>query len=303
MTSIDFSEYSELVGEGGYEAKAQTKPEDEFFHAMYISGQQRENHIGEIEMPGKLQIRGLKSNMDEVNIIIVHVKNVLVKSVRTPDNKEKMECFSYQLGQPPWKGTSGNMCGKNSTERSATPFCSICRSQLIITGVYLDEKTGAPFKVNDKPVFVFIRAKGVKYGNVADYLSGLAKRDDLEPVVTPVTEESKKFEKSQVNNKRFVTKITVAKQSTNYGLKDVFKMETGIPLSIETVKSVLNKSKETMDKFKEKFDWSKTGSSNYSTKPVEEGQKFDFSEKPAENKTPVKEPAKVVDFSFEDVEF
>jgi len=303
MTSIDFSEYSELAGESGFDVKVTTKPEDEFFHAVYISGQQRSNYVGEIEYPGKLQIRGLRSNLDEINIIIVHVKSLLVKTSRGADNKDKMECFSYQAGMPPWKGTSEHTCGKNSTERAADPFCSSCRSQLVVTGIYLDENTGKPFMVDGKPVFVFIRAKGVKYGNVADYLSNLAKKDDLEPIVTPVTEESKKFEKAHVNNKRFVTKITIGKQATNFGLKDVFSLTTGASLGIETVKSVLNKSKETLDKFKEKFDWSKkSGSSDYASKPVEESQKFNFDEKSTPTQPP-KPEIKVADFSFEDLEF
>lgn len=307
-TSIDFSEYSELVNEGGFDVKAPVNPEDEFFHAIYISGQQRKNHIGETEMPGKLQIRGLRSNLDEINMIIVHVKTVLVKTSRTQDNKEHMDCFSYQNGNPPWKGTSGNTCGKNATERAANPFCSTCRSQLIVTGLYLDEKTNKPFLVDGKPSYVFIRAKGVKYGNVANYLSELAKRDDLEPIVTPVSEESKKFEKSQVNNKRFVTKITVSKQSTNFGMKDVFSMSAIASLPVETVKMILNRSKETLDKFKEKFDWSKTGngSSDYSSssKPVEESQKFDFGSEPAPAAQPTQSSTpKQAEFSFEDVEF
>jgi len=305
MTSIDFSEYSELASEGGFDVKAPVSPEDEFFHAIYISGQQRQNHIGETEMPGKLQIRGLRSNLDEINMIVVHVKSVLVKTSRGIDNREKMECFSYQNGNPPWKGTSGRTCGKNSTERASIDFCNACRSQLIVSGLYLDEKTGKPFLVDGKPVFVFIRAKGVKYGNVANYLSDLAKRDDLEPIVTPVTEESKKFEKAHVNNKRFITRVTVTKQSTNFGAKDVFALEATTPIGVETVKTILNKSKETLDKFKEKFDWSKTGSGNSdytsTSKPVEESQKFDFNQESPKEEN--KNAQKVADFSFEDVDF
>lgn len=308
--SIDFSEYSELANEGGYDVKPPTSPEDEFFKAVYISGQRRKNHIGEDENPGKLQIRGLRSNLDEINMIITHVKTVLAKTSRTPDNKEKLECFSYQNGNPPWKSTTSNVCGKNAAERASNPFCNSCRSQLIITGIYLDENTNKPFLVNGKPVFIFIRGKGVKYGNVANYLTEMARRDDLEPIVTPVTEESKKFEKAHVNNKRFVTKITVGKQSTNFGMKDVFELNAGAPLSVETVKTILNKSKETIDKFKEKFDWSKTGSgsSDYShtSKPAEESQKFDFGSNATNQEKPKEEPkteTKTQDFTFDDIQF
>ena len=303
--TINYAEFSELEGEGGFDVKTPVAPEDEFFHAVYISGQQRQNHIGETEMPGKLQIRGLRSNLEEINGVITNIKNVLVKTSRTKEGRENLECFSYQQGAMPFKGTSGNTCGKNSTERAATPFCSTCRSQLIMTLLYVDEKTGKPFMVNDKPTYIFIRAKGVKYGNVANYLSDLSKRDDLEPIVTPVTEESKKFEKAQVNHKRFVTKITVGKQSTNFGMKDVFEMSSGARLSTEAVKSILNKSKDTLDKFKEKFDWSKNkggGSADYS-KPVEEAQKFDFNAEAQPAPQPPPAQKKPADITFDDVEF
>ena len=315
-SSIDFSEYSELVDESSiFSSKATTKPEDEFFHAVYISGQVRKNHLGVSETPGKLQIRGLRSNLDEVNLVITHVKNVLVKSSKE-NNREKLECFSYQLGPYPWKSTSGNICGKNSTERAAVPFCSSCRAQLIIAGIYIDETTGKPFLVDGKGVYVFIRARGIKYGNLASYLSDLAKKEDLDPIVTPVTEESKKFEREQVNHKRFVTKITIGQQSSSYGMKDVFEFQSGAKLSVDAVKNILNKSKATLDKFKEKFDWSQNktgGGANYSTaqKPQED-QMFNFGTtettgKPTpkkEEEKPVEKPAaKSNSFSFEDVNF
>ena len=306
-TKIDMTDYSELVDEGGYNVKVPVAPEDEYFHAVYISGQQRTNHLGETEMPGKLQIRGFKSNLDVINMIIVNVKNVLVKTTRTKDNRDNLDCFSYQGGELPWKGTTGRVCGKNATERAADSYCAPCRSQLIVTGIYLDENE-KPFLIDKKPVYIFIRAKGVKYGNLANYLSDLAKRDDLTPLITPVTEQSKQFEKAQVNNKRFVTKISVGKQSTNFGLKDVFEFNSSSPLGVDAVKNVLNKTKETMEKFKEKFDWSrgKGGAADYASKPVEASQKFDFSETKQEEAKPaekVKETKSGGEFSFEDVEF
>ena len=172
------------------------------------------------------------------------------------------------------------------------------------------DENGHPFKINNKEQYIFIRAKGVKYGNLANYLYDLAKRDDLEPIVTPVTEQSKNFEKAQVNNKRFITKISVGKQSTNYGLKDVFEFSVGQKLGVEAVKSVLNKAKETIEKFRDKFDWSKgkSGSADYSgTKPVEESQKFEFSQETKQNApgtTEIKEQkAEEKEFNFEDVSF
>lgn len=312
--SIDFSEYQELVGEGGFDVKTQVKPEDEFYHAVYISGQQRVNELGETEYPGKLQIRGIKTNLDEINMIITTIKSVLVKTERV-NNRDNLACFSYQTGNPPWKSSKGKICGKNSTERAADPFCEKCRSQIIAEGIYIDE-TGKPFLIKGKPAHIFIRAKGVKYAGLADYLSGLAKRDDLEPIVTPVTEASKKFEKAQVNHKRFITKIKIGKYSSSYGLKDVFSFETGQKLSVDAVKSALNNSKENMDKFKEKFDWTKNnsgqGQSDYSANQnVDNSNKFDFgSQETKEVKTEnskqniiIESQSSFSNFSFDDIKF
>lgn len=312
---IDFSEYSDLVDEGGYDVKTPVAPEDEFFHAIYISGQQRQNSLGQQETPGKLQIRGLKTNLDVINMVIVHVKQILVKSVPTNNYRggsgERLECFSYQVGNPPWKSTTGNMCAKNATERAANPFCKDCRSQIIIAGIYLDEATGKPFmKENGKPAYIFIRAKGIKYSNVANYLADLAKRDDLEPIMAPpITPEKKEFEKRQINHKRFITKITPGKTSSQHGMKDTFEFATGAKLNIDAVKNILNKQKETTEQFKEKFDWSrgKMGGADYASKPpVSEEQKFDFatdnSKAPDSSKT--QETKKMNDdFSFEGVDF
>jgi len=310
-TTINYDEYSDLSEDGGFNVKTPVDPEDEFFHAIYISGQQRKNHLGEVEMPGKLQIRGLRSNLDEINIVITSIKNVLVRTTRSKEGRENLDCFSYQTGVGPWKGLTGRTCGKNSIERAADQYCNSCRSQLIVAGIYLDEKTGKPF-LNDKKqsAYVFIRAKGTKYGNVADYLGSLTKREDLEPIVTPVTEQSKDFERRQVNHKRFVTKITVGKQSSNYGLKDVFELSCGQQLSIEAVKNILNKSKETSEKFKEKFDWSrgKNPQSNYSnTSAVSEDQKFtdlgtDSKDKKV-SETVQEAPKENKSFDFGDIDF
>ena len=315
MTGIDFSEYSDLAEEGGgYDVKTPVAPVDEFFHAVYISGQQRQNSMGQTEMPGKLQIRGVKANLDAIDMVIVNVKQILAKIINAPNQRggssERIECFSYQVGNPPWKSTTSNLCGKNSAERASNPFCVDCRSQIIVAGIYLDPETGKPFMVNGKPTYIFIRGKGTKYANVANYLADLAKRDDLEPIVTPVTNESKEFERRQVNHKRFVTRITAGKVSSKHGMKDVFEFATGAKLSVDAVKNILNKQKETSEPFKEKFDWSRgkgSGSSDYSsTQPkVEDNQKFDFknNESNPENVTTKTEESKKNNFSFEDVIF
>ena len=255
---MDFNEYSDLA-ETGHTSKEPTKPEDEFFHSLYIAGQMRTNHTGVQEMPGQLQIRGVEYNLSEAHFIITHTKEVLAKVVQQ-NNRDQIQCFSYKDGPPPWFGTTqlpdGNKrpCPMNSNERSLNEFCNPCRSQIIVAGIRCDEG-GNPMMVDNKPVFVFIRGKGMKYSNVSNYLADLYKMD-LPPIFTPQTDESRAFEKQVVNHKRFVTKITVGTAPSRYGDKTVFVLATGAQIPDETVKGLLNIAKKTKDKFKEKFDWS-----------------------------------------------
>jgi hypothetical protein len=271
---MDFTEYSDLA-ETGHTSKEPTKPEDEFFHSLYIAGQMRTNHAQVQEMPGKLQIRGVEYNLSEVYFIITHTKEILAKIVEQ-NKQQRIECFSYKDGQPPWFGTtplpngSPRPCPMNSNERSLNEFCNPCRSQIIVAGIRCNEE-GQPIMVDNKPVFVFIRGKGMKYSNVSNYLSDLYKMD-LPPIFTPPTDESKAFEKQVVNHKRFVTKISVGTAPSRYGDKMVFIMETGAKVPDETVKGLLKIAKKTKDKFKEKFDWS-TGRTASTYAPSEGGQK------------------------------
>ena len=80
---------------------------------------------------------------------------------------------------------------------------------------------------------------------------------DLSPIFEPVTDQSQLFEKKVVNNKRFVTNITKGSAESRYGIKDVFVLNTGSELPKEVVLKILDASKKTLEKFNDKFDWSK----------------------------------------------
>jgi hypothetical protein len=267
---MDINEYSDLA-DTGHEGREPTKPEDEFFHSVYIAGVQRKNHAQIVEQPGLLQIRGVEYNLTEVNMIITHTKEVLVKAVHEK-NRESIKCFSFKDGPAPWYGTSRlqdgsrRVCPLNSEERAVNEFCNPCRSQLIVAGIYCDSN-GNPVINDNKPVFVFIRGKGIKYSNVSEYLSDLFKMDDLEPIFTPVTEESQKFEKAVVNHKRFVTKITKGTALSSYGEKNVFVLKAGAQLEKKTVEEILRVAKKTKDKFQEKFDWARGAQTTGYTQP------------------------------------
>lgn len=309
MNDGDFSsieEYSDLVGTG-FEGRVDIPPEEEFFHAVYISGQTRKNQSGVTEEENKLQIRGVQYNLNQVNFIITNVKEVLVKSVRDNKNQESVQCFCYKSSEP-WKGTSGRICGENSAARAANEFCNICRAQIIVSGVCCESSGKPVLDKEGKPVFMFIRGKGMKYSGVAEYLGELHNRD-LDPIFDPVTEDSKKFEKSVVNNKRFVTSVTIGEALSNFGMKKVFILNAGEALPKSAVLGILKISKKTMENFNEKFDWSRrrsTASGYGGDSVVGEDQQFPGQDVNGEVATEVTEGSEKTDdkmFDFGDLKF
>jgi len=262
--AIKMDDYKDEFSGTGVENKTPVAPEDEFFHAVYIGHTARKNHIGVIEESGKFHIRGVQYNLNEVYMIITLTKKILVKTVKGPNNKDQIECFSFQDGPLPHKGTKGYVCGLNANERALNQFCGPCRAQLIVTGILCDE-AGNPMKgENGKPIFGFLRGKGMRYAGVSDHLNELTKME-LPPIVKPITEESKAWEKKHVNQSRVVTKISrdIATSSFNSSV-NIFKFEIGHRIPDEAVEKVMDISKKTVEKFKEKFDWSKTSAAQAS---------------------------------------
>ena len=319
---MSYEEYADLMGTG-HESREPVKPEDEFFHSVYIAGTSRKNHINVEELAGKFQIRGVQYNLDEVNMIITHTKEILAKVV-TQNRRDNIECFSFKPGAPPWYGTtklpdqSPRPCPQTSAERAVNDFCNLCKSQILVAGIYCNPD-GSPVLTDEKkPIFIFIRGKGMKYKGVSDYLGDMYKME-LSPIFEPQTEESMRFEKQVVNNKRFVTNITKGQESSNYGMKDVFVLKTGAELPKDAVMKILEVSKNTLEKFNEKFDWSKRASAaatgygqpqeqtppegvlTMDTNPAETEQPQQEAQDPAQEEKKEEKPAQV--FSFDDVNF
>jgi len=311
----------------GHESREPVKPEDEFFHSVYIAGTTRKNHINVEELAGKFQIRGVQYNLDEVNMIITHTKDILAKIV-TQNRRDSIECFSFKPGAPPWYGTSKlpdqspRPCPQTSAERAVNDYCNVCKAQILVAGIYCNPDGSPVLTEENKPIFVFIRGKGMKYKGVSDYLGDCFKME-LAPIFDPPTEESMKFEKAVVNNKRFVTNITKGQASSNYGMQDVFILKTAAELPKDAVMKILEVSKNTLEKFNEKFDWSAksaaaSAATGYGGTPEQTGEgqmKMDTpagDQTPAESapaqQTPSEEPAKEPEkpaqvFSFDDVNF
>jgi len=318
-----FEDYQDLQGTG-FSSAEPVAPEDEFYHSLYVSGKTRKNHVNVEEIAGKLQIRGVEYNLDEVHMVITHTKEILVKEIeKEGQQRSSVDCFSFKDGAPPWYGTSrlengeSRACPQTSAERSVTNFCSPCRAQIIVAGIYCRENGTPVVDTEGKPEFIFIRGKGMKYSNVSNYLSERFK-EELDPIFEPVTEESMAFEKAVVNNKRFVTKIVRGTAPSKYGDKDVFILDKGMSLSKEAVLNILQVSKKTVEKFNEKFDWArrKAQASGYTSDrpdgvlpiddpPPEEKQEASAteSEPKPEAKQEQKEEPKQSSFSFDDIKF
>jgi hypothetical protein len=311
-----FEDYADLETTG-HESKEPVKPEDEFFHSVYISGQSRKNHLGIVEEQGKFQVRGVEYNLNQVNMIITHTKDILAKIVTTV-GRDNIECFSFKEGSAPWYGTTrspdGNPrpCPQTSAERAVTDFCNPCRAQIIVAGVYCNSDGGPLLSEEKKPIFLFLRGKGMKYLNISNYLGDLFKMD-LSPIFEPVTDQSQLFEKKVVNNKRFVTQITKGTADSRFGVKDVFELKPGADLPKDVVLQILNASKKTIEKFNDKFDWSKgTAATGYdqNTEPKTEGI-LTLDDPPPETPTETQPDKTAKDeedkpkqvFSFDDVSF
>jgi hypothetical protein len=309
----EFEEYADLESTG-HESREPIKPEDEFYHSVYISGKTRKNHIGTTEEVGKFQVRGVEYNLDQVNLIITHTKDLLVKENQS-GGRQNIECTSFKPGLPPWYGTSRlqsgdpRQCPQTSAERAVNDYCSPCRSQIVVAGIYCSPDGNPILSGEKKPIFLFIRGKGMKYSNVSNYLGDLFKLD-LNPIFEPVTDQSQLFEKKVVNNKRFVTNITKGTAPSQYGDKDVFVLQTGTELPKEVVLKILDASKKTLDKFNDKFDWSKrVSTSGYGDDKKPENDEKVLSldgdntpEEPTQESGQTEDKAKQT-FSFDDVNF
>lgn len=310
---MSIEEYADLAGTGFQGGRGEApSPEDDFFHSVYVAAKTRSNHINVTEQSGKFQIRGVQYNLDEVNMIIVHTKDILANIKSEKGKKETVECFSYKDGEPPWFGTSvlpnGNrrQCPQTSAERAVNDFCNPCRSQIIVAGIYCKADGTPILDDNNKPIFIFIRGKGMRYANVSNYLNDLYTEENLSPLFQPQTEQTKQFEKSVVNNKRFVTKITKGEETSGYGSTvNVFVLNRGIQIPNENVMSILKLSKQTLSKFNDKFDWSKKKAvSNYGQSTPEGVLSVDS--KTPESKTdeaPSSQEQQPKVFNFEDINF
>jgi len=215
----------------------------------------------------------------------------------------------------PWYGSQDmpdgtpRVCPVTSKDRKSVEYCQKCKAQIIMAGI-LCQPTGTPLLDDEKkPIFVFVRGKGTKYGNVSDYLSELYQLD-LDPVFEEEGDAIREFEKRVVNQKRFVTKITKTTADSNFGVKMVFAFERMAEINKEFAKELLDVSKNTMEQFRKKFDWSKkkksSGASEKETNEagvVSMGGNDNTQTETTSDKKPDEKPADAGKFSFKDIKF
>ena len=254
------------------------KPEDEMFHSVYIGHTIRSNHIGVVEQPGLLQVRGIDYNKSEVNMVVTLVKSILSKY--DSDAKQKV-CSSFKEGAPPYYGcTKENenseefrICGTTKNTRILNPYCKDCKTELIVNGIYCDTE-GRPIYNDDnddkKLQFVFIVGKGVRYIGVSDYVNSFNQLDNLTRLVeVPPNEDPERIwikEKSSVSISRFVTKVTITQYKTkSYGIKNVFKLTMGKQLPDSEIPKILKVGSESKEEFIKKFNWGKNKIERYKT--------------------------------------
>lgn len=312
----DYQELNSTGVTGGGGGGDQTPPEEEFFKSVYISGQNRTHEDGHSEEIEKLQIRGHSYNHDAVYMIVTHVKDILNNEMKQ-NGRLTSKCFSFkESSQPPWYGSSpmpdgsARICPVTSADRKSVEFCQTCKAQIIMAGI-LCQPTGTPILDDEKkPIFVFIRGKGVKYGNVSDYLSSLYQLD-LDSVFEETGDAIREFEKRVVNHKRFVTKVTKTYVKTeNYGKKLAFQFEKGGELNKEFALELLDLAKKTMEQFRKKFDWSKKKKKNDQQKKASGVMSMETSEASGtgvennkkEETGKTEEPGQST-FSFKDIKF
>ena len=134
-----------------------SEPIEQFFKSVYVAGKKRKNADDVVEQPGKFQILNTKYNLDNVDMIIVHIKEVLAKT-KSNDFGEQTECFCY-MDKKPYKGTSGRVCNENYTARkTGDVYCQTCLNNITIAGIW-STPDGDPILVDEKPVFIFVKAK------------------------------------------------------------------------------------------------------------------------------------------------
>lgn len=254
--ALNYEDYVDLKGSGIGQPKKEVSPEEDFFHSIYICGRDRENHKQILEKNGKLQIRGVDYNLDEVYMIVTHVKKVRINSSFDISKQRNVVTCGSKLNTNPWVGTSGRKCA-NAKERASIPECKECKHQIIVFGVLCENKEGR-LKIGEdkKPVFCFFVGRGIKWEDVNNYLTNLAEQE-ITPIFEPVTDKSLKFEKENVDmSKRVVTVIKVGHKRSQYNnnLLQTFLFDTGAKLSNKHIVSLIEVAKKTISKVEEKLD-------------------------------------------------
>ena len=224
--SRSYEEFLDLTGTG-VGIKKQLAPEEEPFHAIYICGEERQNHKDITELVDKLQIRGVDYNKNEVFLIITHVIKPNVNRIFDKVKRSWEFVCSSRKDSTPWVGSSGRKC-VTAKEKVPGHYCTECRQWIILFGILCENKSGKIWVGPDgKPEYAFISNHGMSWEPINSYLIEVAS-EEIDPIFEPVTPESEKWEKENFDNsKRVVTVITTGKRKSNFSTHTDFSYEKG----------------------------------------------------------------------------
>ena len=245
--------------------KDKKKKTEDDFGAIYLCGEERKLENGETELPGLVQIRGKKYNLEYVDVLF------LMK--RFCDVKGDWECFRFSDEE---LSSTGRKC---PVDKKKDQFCLDCRRQTILIGPIM--KDGEIELENGKAIIAFVRGKGmVRQRAINKYLEELERYPGLP-----------KFYDGGLKDKlaaftKVVTRVLPGKVKTKYGTKDALTYKVERVLDKETVEKAVSVVEGTfggLDEFKRRVQ-KKFGSA--STDKVEEKReeveadisKFDLSD-------------------------
>jgi len=253
------------------EPKNDVPPEEELFHAIYISGKTRtEPTLNNKKIYGGfLQVRGVEYNLEEVYMMPYYKRSLLVKNEKI-GKYDSTVCFSFfdfdEKGNQ--ISTSGFPCPPTSPDRKEVSWCNNCKMHIVIIGFLCDENGKVKRDSDGNPFNVFLRVSGSKVGDVMKYLFE-CKELEVPYLFPDGNEEAKKQEIEYFNILRRCIKITVEETPTYVDgaydqnkMRYAYKLEGMSELPPESIFKLLDYAENLDEEIREKFDWSEKAKKN-----------------------------------------
>jgi len=207
------------------------------FRGVFVTGEQRDGQeYGKMQcMVGDFKDKNYAiNNAAKVNFVPMFIKRFWIKEVDIGNNR-----------------TSVVACGYNGEDK----IDDQCKFQYVISGMYLDEtgkKMMDPLDT-DRPLFVYFRCKGMKFGGAMDYTNTISDKSDE---LAPLTDDPE-FERNVVTPRRFITTAQVKWVDSPHGKKSTFEFKLAKKIGDDSVNAFLDMSLKYLEDFDKQFDPSK----------------------------------------------